>query len=292
MRVLLAGGIVVERQFFVESIPHKNEVALATTKFNLGLTSKVINAGRMMTAAHDVSILGSIGTDRDGEYALGELKKFRIKTKYITATTRDHTGQAIVQTDQSGDPAITVYQGANNYLQIPADLTPFDAYYLATSLPLPILYQLVEDKPKNVICFLDVPNKHQDINWNRLKQLDFFAPNRHEAELILNRSIETVDEAKQAVLELGEKIQGITILTLDSDGCLVQTNEGIKHISAPKVQVIDTTASGDIFRGVFFNQYLHNHDVLASATKAVEIASRSTESSGVYRSIQFAQELQ
>ena len=112
-KILISGGIVLEHQFFVDRVPQINEVALSDQKFNFGLTSKVINAGRILAQNNHVSILGVVGKDADGKFALKELKKFGIKTNLVSSTNRDYTGQVIMQTDQAGTSATTVYLGAN-----------------------------------------------------------------------------------------------------------------------------------------------------------------------------------
>ena len=288
-KILISGGIVLEHQFFVDRVPQINEVALSDQKFNFGLTSKVINAGRILAQNNHVSILGVVGKDADGKFALKELKKFGIKTNLVSSTNRDYTGQVIMQTDQAGTSATTVYLGANklNLYSPKNNFKQFDAYYLATSMPLKTLYLALKNKADSVITFLDIPNKHQLLDWNKLNKLDFLTANRFEAELMLQTKIVTIDQAFAAAAELKNKIEGTVIISLDKDGCVIY-NENIKtHIAAPHLTSLDSTGAGDILRGVFLNEYLKNRAIVASAKKAIGIAAQSVKIKGVYNSIEF-----
>lgn len=285
--ILIAGGIVVSRQIFVEHIPMAQEVSLSH-RFEIGIESKVINAGRILANEHQVSILGMVGTDRDGKYALEELARFDINTDLVKTTDKEHTGQASVIMDQDGNPAITVHLGANNFNKYPSSLPRFEAFFLATSLPLTTLYQILKNKPQNSLAILDVPNRHQDLDWSKLQNLDFFVPNRYEAQKLLNIKIENINQALRAATELQKKMKGSVIITLDSEGCVIKSPKMLKHMKTQVVHTKDSTGAGDIFRGVFFNEHLKSNNISRSLKKALRIATLSTEIQGVSKSIEFA----
>ena len=284
-KILLGGGIVVERQYFVDTIAEADDFRLCSD-FNLALTSKVINAGRMLSTHNQVYMLGTIGQDHDGEYALSELKKFKFNTGLIRKTDQLETGKVAVITNAQGVSANTVYLGANELTACPADLEKYDCFYLATSLPLDTLYQILETKPKGKPTLLDVPNKQEELDSTCFKYVDFLTPNRKEAELLTDMKINTVDQAFEAAKILQKFTKGTVVISLDIEGCVVVNSELKKFVPTPEHEPIDTTGAGDIFRGIFFNSFLKTGEILPSAKKAVKLANESTLIKGVYHSIE------
>jgi 1-phosphofructokinase family hexose kinase len=74
--------------------------------------------------------------------------------------------------------------------------------------------------------------------------------NHHEAEVLLGRSISSVEDAAIAALELLPKVEELVIITMGSEGAVVATQENlVAHVKPPKVQAISGVGSGDTFLG-------------------------------------------
>lgn len=289
-KILLSGGIVVEQQYFVDTIPGAGEFALSQ-EVRTAVTSKVINGGRLLSLGFNTHFLGTVGKDTNGQLALKALEEFAFKTNLVKKTDKHRTGTVVVITNKNGESSITVNLAAN-LLTKAIKIDKFDAIYTATSLPLDTLYQLVSQKQPDQILLLDVPNKHQQLDLGKLDQVDFFIPNRHETELILKRKIVTPKDALQAAKAFFQIIPTNIIITLDKDGCVIVNNNLQEHLDPLSANPIDTTAAGDIFRGVFLNSYLHHpRKIIDALEKAVKISAKSTEIQGVDKSIEVAHEL-
>ncbi len=291
--VAIIGSILSERQFFVKELHGASPVVEASRFLSL-TSSKVINAGRMMTCNHRVRMIGGVGRDSDGANALQALQEYGIDSTDVQIIEHASTGQVIVVVDTTGDYSVILYLGASEQYEMPDMLQGIDAIYAETSVPLPVLYRLInESHERNIPIMLDLPNKQKELDKANLRHVSVVAPNRQEAEALLSVSIHSVTDAIKAVKRLQSYTSGIALITLDKEGCVVVDDALMQpeHISAPIQNVKDTTAAGDIFRGVFFSMYIETGDVLESAKHATQIATASTALSGVDASIKDAMEV-
>jgi sugar/nucleoside kinase (ribokinase family) len=290
LKILLAGEICSEKQYLLDHVPNAKEVGFAKS-VNILTSSKIINAGRILAANNDVTMWGVIGDDLDGKQAVSDLKKYGIKPELVYTTKEAPTAQVLVLTDNQGDSSIILHLAAINYFNQSSlkNLSDFNYLYLATSMPLHQLYQLIERaNNENVKIFLDFPNQQKEFDKEKLKAVNFVVPNRQEAELLLDTKITSIKEALEAVKKLKSYTNGLAIITLDNEGCVISSNEVElpKHYTTNKVDVVDTTGSGDIFRGVFLNEYIKTNNIDFSIKKALELATESVKYKGVNNSIE------
>ena len=286
--VLLVGSILTERQYLVDRIASADQVAYAS-QTNIITSSKVINAGRILAINHQVKMYGTIGADTDGTKALADLICYHIDPNLIVTKPKATTGQVLTITDREGKTAITLYLGASSLTGTisPKVVKQFDCMYLETSLPLKSLYQLISTASKvKTPVLLDFPNQQREFNKIFLRTIDFLMPNRQEAELLLNTKINTVADAQQAAVTLKKFTRGTVIISIDKDGCIVLDSKANPlHIPSKKVTIHDTTACGDIFRGVFLSEFLNSRNLNLSAQKATQLATESIRHLGVDNSI-------
>jgi sugar/nucleoside kinase (ribokinase family) len=157
------------------------------------------------------------------------------------------------------------------------------------------LNKLIKMATKSKVgVFLDFPNQQEKFDKSNLKNVDFSVPNRHEAELLLGTKIMTITDALKAASKLKGFTNGNVVITLDRDGCVIvdKKNSVPKHISTKNVKVVDTTGSGDIFRGILLVEYLKTGSLEKAAQKAVSFATKTCLVSGVDASIRYSQKNQ
>lgn len=286
-KILLAGEICAEKQYLMDSVPQVKEVGFVNS-VNTLTSSKIINAGRVLASSNSVSMFGVVGDDNNGKQAISDLEKYGIDTKHVYTTSESPTAEVLVLTNNDGQSAIVLNLNAINFFDETKlqNLSDYEYLYMATSMKLDQIYKMIDRADKdNVKVFLDFPNQQKEFDKQKLKTVDFVVPNRQEAELLLDLKITTIDEALEAVTKLKSFTDGIVIITLDSDGCVVFDKEA-KHYPTETITAVDATASGDIFRGVFLSEYMKTNDVEQSIKKALQLATKSVRYQGVDNSIE------
>lgn len=138
-----------------------------------------------------------------------------------------------------------------------------------------------------VLTFLDVPNQHKDIDLTKLSVATFIAPNREEAGLLLGAKITTIEDSYRAINQIFEKTKTNVIISLDKDGVVFIGKDETTptHVPAKQVEVLDSTAAGDILRAVFVSEYLKSKSIESSLNIALESATESIKWEGVNNTI-------
>lgn len=285
--ILLTGEICAEKQYLMDIVPQVKEVGFVNS-VNTLTSSKIINAGRILASSNSVSMFGVVGDDNNGKQAVSDLENYGIDTKLVYTTSESTTAEVLVLTNKDGQSAIVLNLNAINFFDESKlqNLSDYEYLYMATSMKLDQIYKMIDRANKdNVKVFLDFPNQQKEFDKEKLKTVDFVVPNRQEAELLLDVKITTIDEALEAVTKLKSFTNGIAIITLDTDGCVVFDKEP-KHIATETITAVDATGSGDIFRGVFLSEYIKTNNVDQSIKKALQLATESVKYQGVNNSIE------
>lgn len=286
-KILLAGEVCAEKQYLMDSVPQIKEVSFVNS-VNTLTSSKIINAGRILASSNSVSMFGVVGDDNNGKQAISDLEKYGIDTKLVYTTSESPTAEVLVLTDKDGQSAIVLNLNAINFfdeLKLQS-LSDYEYLYMATSMKLDQIYKMIDRANKDdVKIFLDFPNQQKEFDKEKLKTIDFVVPNRQETELLLDAKITTIDEALEAVTKLKSFTDGIAIITLDTDGCVVFDKEA-KHYPTETITAMDATGSGDIFRGVFLSEYIKTNDLDQSIKKALQLATESVKYQGVNNSVE------
>lgn len=100
---------------------------------------------------------------------------------------------------------------------------------------------------------------------------DVIVPNEHEAAALAGRSAPFGDLALELAGTWGTKV----IVTAGGDGAYVADGSSLEHVSAPDVDVVDTTGAGDAFVGALATRIRAGDDLVAASRFAVAAASVS-----------------
>jgi ribokinase len=241
MTIFNLGSINADHVYRVPHLPGPGET-LAATSMQTGLGGKGANMSvAAARAGSHVAHIGAIGSD--GIWARNRLLEYGVDTRHI-AELDVPTGHAIINVDDAGENAITLFAGANQ--AISEDSV---ANVLSTGSTGDILVTQNETNAQGVaakvgsklgfrVCYAAAPFDASAVKAV-LPYLDF---------LILNAV-----EAKQLEQALGVSIEELDvadiIITLGSDGAR-WISEGVdQHFAAIKVDPVDTTGAGDTFTG-------------------------------------------
>jgi len=93
-------------------------------------------------------------------------------------------------------------------------------------------------------------------------------------------SAEDVQFDEKRIQYLQQRIP-ILAVTEGENGARVYWNNDMRHFPAPKVPLVDTTGSGDVFAAVFFAHLFATRDAWAAGEQAVKLASLSVTRRGI-----------
>ncbi len=222
-----------------------------------------------------------LGNDVLGQQTMQVFQQEGIDTKYIALDKNIASGVALISVDENAENSIVVASGANMTFtkadidKVENEMNPGDFLLLQLEIPLNIIEYAVEKAASKGLKVVLNPAPAQPLSKSLFHHLYMMTPNRIEAEMytgIKISSINDAEEAARALLQMGVKN---VIITLGSDGCLVNEAGKMYHVDAFKVTPIDTTAAGDTFNGalcVGMAEGMVMVDAVRFASKASSIA--------------------
>ncbi len=119
---------------------------------------------------------------------------------------------------------------------------------------------------KNVPIFVDPKFS----NFFEYKNVTLFKPNSIETSTALSKDLETIEDYKQAALDLHKKLQSQHILiTLNADGMLLlEDGKHFHHIPTMAVEVADVSGAGDTVISTLIAMYVSGASIKESVVLA------------------------
>jgi len=237
-----------------QRVPLTGEIVLAGS-FRMGPGGKGANAATALARLGACSMLvGCVGDDQLGFMEMEALKREGVNLDGVRTALGESTGVGIIIVDGNKENTVLVVMGANSSLTVEFALGSLegaweilDALVVNFEVPEPVVAAVVtEGRRKNVPVIVDAgpSRRYEAATWRGATVL---SPNRLEAETLLGREIRTEKELRGAARELLAAGPESVVIKLGGDGCLVCTEEGLTHVPAFKVGVVDTTGAGDAF---------------------------------------------
>jgi len=228
-----------------------------------------------------VVFIAKTGYDIFGKQSIELFEKEGID---ISGIQRDHyqpSGVALITVDDKGENCIVVAPGAN------AALTPDDidevrdriegASLLLVQLETPVatVEHVANIASSGKRKFILNPAPAAKLGDELLKKISIITPNQKEAEMLTGIKIIDPSSAKQAADLLHNKGVETVIITMGAAGAFVLHEEKYSMIAGHKVDVVDTTAAGDVFNGalvVALSERKPMDDAVSFACKAAAIS--------------------
>ena len=243
MTIFNLGSINADHVYRVPHLPGPGET-LAAGSMQTGLGGKGANMSvASARAGSHVAHIGAVGAD--GLWARNRLMEYGVDTRHI-AQLDVPTGHAIINVDDAGENAITLFSGANQMIEenaISAALSvgrTGDILVMQNETNAQVIATQIGSNLGFRVCYAAAPFDADAVKAV-LPFLDF---------LILNQI-----EARQLETALGIKIEDLKvadiIVTLGSDGARwLNAAKGVdQQFEALKVTPVDTTGAGDTFTG-------------------------------------------
>ena len=272
--IAVVGSANVDLTTFHDAFPKPGETIFGKS-FDLGFGGKGANQA---VAAHlcgaNVAMVAKVGNDLFGPATIKNFEALGIDATCVSIAEGVSSGVAPIFVDPSGQNRIIVVKGANDLLS-PEDvdaakplLRKANAIVLQFEIPLHTVYYTVTFAKANAIRCIVNPAPGQAVDFEQLRDVDYFIPNESEAETITGMPVHTAGDAKKCAQFLLEKGIRRVIITRGDRGCLLANEDGMELIPAFQVQSVDTTGAGDAFIGsfaVFLGEGLPEKDALQRA---------------------------
>jgi ribokinase len=187
-------------------------VVLGSLNMDLVLTATQIpRPGETVLAGSD---------DHVAQEIRGDLAPTGVRLDHVREIGGVSSGLAVVTVDPQGENAIVVLPGANHHL------TPDELARDESAIAGPVIAVAQLETP------LDTVRRFAEVAVD------------NGAQLVLNTAVAALEQL------VARDARG-AVVTLGSQGCLAQTEEGLFEIASYEVPVVDTTGAGDAFVGAF-----------------------------------------
>jgi len=253
--VFVVGSI---NQDFVLSVKRRPAPGETVTDARLAIHNGGKGTNQAAAAAllgASVTFLGRVGDDGFGEPLVRSLADKGVDTSLVQEVSGSSTGTAFITVTPDGENAITVAPGANRRLtaedvdDAPESIGEAKVLVAQMEIPPEVVLRAVEAAAENGTRALVNLAPPFEVPRRLLEKLDPLVLNEHEAAFLLGERVEGVDGALSAASELLNLGPGSVVVTVGGDGAVFSNGEPAKQVSAPSVEVVDTTGAGDAFVG-------------------------------------------
>jgi ribokinase len=284
--VFVLGSI---NQDFVLKVERRPQPGETVTNAELSTHNGGKGANQAAAAAllgASVTILGRVGDDEFGEPLVRALEEKGIDAGLVERASGASTGAAFITVTPDGENAITVAPGANRSLA-PEDVDAAagaigDARVLVVQMEIPVesVLRAVEVAAERGTRALVNLAPTFEVPRGLLEKLDPLVVNEHEAAFLLGSVVEGVDGALSAAPKLLSLGPRSAVITVGEAGAVFASGDSTEHLSAPEVDVVDTTGAGDAFVGALATQLARDAQLEEAVAYAVRAGAAAVTREG------------
>ena len=200
-----------------------------------------------------VMLAGRVGGDPFGDTLLQGLKRNGVDTSWVERDEEAASGTAMIIVEPTGRNTIVFASGANGRFSLKSAagieklLPQVDLVLLQLELPLESVARVIacaRSAGKPVILDAGPPCRHP---LPEFFQVTVLSPNEAETEALTGQRFRDPESRVSAARLLLAKGPEAVVLKLGAEGALLATQSRERLVPAFRVQVVDTTASGDAF---------------------------------------------
>jgi ribokinase len=297
MKIAVVGSYGVGMTMRLPEFPKAGETLMGGI-FDVGPGGKgsnqAIGAARL---GAEVSFLTAIGPDDFGIAARALWKVEGIDDSCVVTGSR-HTMVGFILVDSDGENRIIVAAGALDELS-PGHVEKFrshiakaDVLIVSMELALPaVLASLKIGREEGVLIVLN-PAPAVKLPPEAWSMFDVITPNLTEAPVILGLAKDHGLLPEELITQLRLKTNAKIVMTLGSQGCLVDDGNSVTAIPAFKAKrVVDTTGAGDSFTSALAVAISEGGNFHDSVRFAAASGSLSVEVAGVIDSLPTREEI-
>lgn len=259
--ILVIGSANVDYVAFVDNAPRPGETVTGTRFATHGGgkgANQAFAAARLGAAS---TLVARVGRDTQGAWLKAHLAAGGVETGHVIDDPDASTGVALIVVDRQGENSIVVAPGANGRLAV-GDLEAraalfADAAVVLLQLEVPmetVQAAALRARASQCVVVLD-PAPVRPLPDGLLALADYVTPNETElrglASATAGRAGESatlsLDEAAALARTVLDRGASCVVAKLGAAGALLVRREERRHVPAPRVPVVDTTAAGDVF---------------------------------------------
>lgn len=296
--IVVVGSLNMDTVISVPHIPEAGETILAT---DINYYSGGKGANQAVVAArlgNNVSMIGKIGQDGNGQSLLESLEKDNIDTTGIEISD-SITGTAFINVNPDGENNIVVAPGANDDV----DIKQIEKYRSIIEnskvciLQMEIPYETVKYvidicyKKGVKVIFNPAPATNQ-IEDEIIRKIDILVPNETELFILAGKRGLSLDNMEDVAREVYNKGCPTLIVTLGSQGGMYLKDNKLEYFKSKRVKVLDTTAAGDAFIGAIGTNIVQGKSIEESIEYATYVAALTVTKSGAQSSLPTKKEVE
>jgi ribokinase len=295
-KIMVIGSLNMDMVIHSNKIPMVGETVLGG-EFLMVPGGK--GANQAVAAARlggDVTMVGCIGNDSFGKDLLRNLSTNHVNVDPVKILDDVSTGVAMI-TVKDGDNSIIVAPGANSRLsteyvkELEEMIKNSSILVLQLEIPLETVQNSIEIAHQHGVRVLLNPAPAIRLDDDFLSKIDIITPNESEAEILTGRPIDSIEDAKSAVVYLKKKGVKQVIITLGHKGVVYNNGDQISHKPGRKVETVDTTAAGDAFTGSLAYAFSNDKDIEEAIDLAVMVGALTVTKKGAQTSIPYMREV-
>ena len=290
-KILVVGSISIDNTIFTKQLPSAGTTTVADSYFqNIG--GKGANqACASLFLGGDVSFIGAIGKDHNGDLVDSFLKEQGLNARL--KRSNKPTGIAfIILEEQSAENRILIVQGANTDLtkeDIDKNLDLFtEGDILLTQFENDmetVSYVIKKAYEKHMLVVVN-PAPIKELKEEYYQYIDYLVPNEHELET-LSQKTDILLAAKE-LLSRGAKN---VIVTLGEKGSVLINKDEYIKVEPHKVDAVDTTAAGDSYLGALVSKLSEGKPIKEAMEFASLCSSKTVTKKGAIVSLPHLNEL-
>jgi ribokinase len=295
-RVAVVGGLNMDYVVRGATLPSRGETvtgdSLSTFPGGKGANQAVAAA----RAGADVTLIGRVGSDSDGEALLQALSADGIQL-VPRAPAKERTGVALINVDAEGQNQISVAPGANRALSVRqvriAAPTIASAKVLLCQFEAPTnaLHEALRIARKHGTYTILNPSPVRALSKRLPGYIDLLIANEVEAQAFTGLPATSRAQARAAAAALQALGFADVVITLGARGALWADANSSEFQAAHRVAALDTTAAGDTFAGYVAASIARGSHLSDAVKHASAAAALSVQKAGAQPSIPSASEV-
>lgn len=257
--------------------------------------NQAVTIGRL---GGNVTFITCLGNDDNGHAFEKDFVKDNVDTSCVKFDNDTPTGTALIFVDAKGENCIAVAPGSNNHLN-PEDIAACEslissASYLLLQLEVPMetVEYAVELAKRHDVKVIVNPAPMYPLSDKLLHGLFMITPNETELSSLTGIDVSSAEDAEKAAkILMGKGVHNV-VVTMGAKGSLVCKEDGISLIPSHKVDVVDTTAAGDVYNGALVTALAEGRTIYDAAVFATEAAAISVTRHGAQTSVPYRAEVE